>query len=108
MSISSWPASPKGSLKITGTEPELPPHIEEFQYNLRQFARNEMRPIGQQLDRMTPEQVIAEDSPLWTFREKYLELGINLETLGSLSPQEFSLMFPIIFEDCFCAFLRRA
>jgi acyl-CoA dehydrogenase len=99
MSVSSWPQSPKGTLKISGTEPRLPEHIGEFQYNLRQFALNEMRPVGHQLDKMTPEQVIAADSPLWDFRKKYLELGINLETLGGLEPKEFALMFPIIFEE---------
>jgi len=77
----------------------MPDHLKEFQATLREFAVNVMRPLGIELDRMSAEEVIAPESPLWAFREQYLELGINLETLGSFSPEEFSLAFPMMFEE---------
>ncbi len=58
-----------------------------------------MRPAGIRLDRMSAEEVIAPDSPYWEVRRKYLDLGINMETLGSLSPEDFSVLFPVIFEE---------
>jgi len=99
MGIGNWPISPKGALSISGAEPPMPAHLKEFQKVLRDFAVNVMRPVGSQLDRMRPDEVIAPESPLWEFRKQYLDLGINLETLGSFSLEEFSLAFPIIFEE---------
>ena len=43
----------------------------------RRFAREVMRPVGQQLDRLTAEQVIAADSPLWTVLKRYTALGFG-------------------------------
>jgi hypothetical protein len=34
-----------------------------------------LRPVGQQLDKLTPEQVIAADSPLWRVFADFAELG---------------------------------
>lgn len=99
MSILNWPQSPTGELTIFGAEPPMPDHLMEFQLTLRDFAVNVMRPTGIQLDRMSPEQVISENSPLWEFRKKYLELGLNLETLRGLSTEDFSLTFSLIFEE---------
>lgn len=45
--------------------------------NANEFARKVMRPIARQLDEMTPEQVIAKDSPFWTFMKKGYELGYH-------------------------------
>jgi alkylation response protein AidB-like acyl-CoA dehydrogenase len=63
------------------------------------FARDVLRPIGRQLDRMTPEQVIAPDSPYWVMRSKYNELQINPLTLSELSPKEIARINPIINEE---------
>ena len=42
-----------------------------------EFARDFMRPVAQQLDEMTPQQVIAEDSPFWEFMRKAYELDYH-------------------------------
>ena len=102
MSAIEWPETPKGKLTISGAEPPLPPMIAEFQRTLREFAVNVMRPAGIRLDRMSAAEVIAPDSPYWEVRRKYLDLGINMETLGSLSPEDFSVLFPVIFEELGC------
>ncbi len=99
MTVYDWPADPKATLTISGAESQLSELADGFQKNLREFALNVMRPTGVSLDRMTPEEVIADDSPLWDFRKKYLELGINIETLASLTPEELGVLFPIIFEE---------
>ena len=97
--IYTWESTPKGALTMSGAEAELPEHIAEFQKTLRNFALNVMRPIGIKLDRMTPEQVIAKESLFWEFRKKYLELGVTVEALGEMEPQEAALLFSILFEE---------
>lgn len=97
--IYNWPATPKVKLGISGAEPPLTDVEAEFQQTLRKFALEVMRPIGRKLDRMTPEQIIADDSPYWEFRKKYLELGIELSALFEMPPLERSRLFCIIFEE---------
>ncbi len=41
------------------------------------FAREVMRPVSVQLDAMTPEEVIAPESPLWDFMKKAYQLGYH-------------------------------
>lgn len=97
--ILKWPKTPKVGLGISGAEPPMTDVEVEFQQTLRKFALEVMRPIGRKLDRMTPEQIIAKDSPYWEFRKKYLELGIELGTLFEMPPDVRSRMFCIIFEE---------
>jgi|SRR5271157_2382056 len=65
------------------------------------FATEVMRPVAKQLDEMTPEQVIAEDSPLWDFMKKAYELGYHAvlipESYGGMNLT--SLQQIIIFEE---------
>lgn len=81
-----------------GAEPPLTEMERGFLDTLWAFARDVMRPTGQALDRMTPEEVAAPESPFWSFREQYLQLGLNLETLGSLAPEERARLFPMALE----------
>jgi alkylation response protein AidB-like acyl-CoA dehydrogenase len=65
------------------------------------FAKEVMRPIAKELDDMTPEQVIAPDSPFWDFMRKAYELGYH----AILIPSSYggmdltSLQQLIIFEE---------
>lgn len=43
----------------------------------RQFAEQEMRPAARQLDLMSANAAVAEDSPLWPFLEKAYSLGYH-------------------------------
>jgi alkylation response protein AidB-like acyl-CoA dehydrogenase len=60
--------------------------------SVHRFAEEVMRPIGRELDLLTPEEVVADGSPLWTVFERYRELGIDdLRTgaaAGDLSPEQ--------------------
>jgi alkylation response protein AidB-like acyl-CoA dehydrogenase len=48
-----------------------------IQQGVHKFAENVMRPIAKELDEMTPEQVVADGSPLYTFLKKSYELGFH-------------------------------
>jgi alkylation response protein AidB-like acyl-CoA dehydrogenase len=41
------------------------------------FAKEVMRPAAKELDQMTPEEAIAENSPLWSFLRQAYELGYH-------------------------------
>jgi len=82
-----------------GAEPELPEMMQMFQSSVHKFAKDILRPIGQKLDRMTPEQVIAPDSPYWEARAKFLELGVSLDAMSELTAFEQTKMFCILYEE---------
>lgn len=94
-----WPASPRVKLGGSGAEPPLTDIEAEFQQTLRKFAVEVMRPIGRKLDRMTPEAIIAADSPYWEFRRRYLDLGVRLESLAQMPVEQRARMFCLIFEE---------
>ncbi|MBV2234520.1 MAG: acyl-CoA/acyl-ACP dehydrogenase [Sterolibacterium sp.] len=66
------------------------------------FALEVMRPIAAQLDRMTPEAVIASDSPLWQGLEKFKEIGLvgAPDCYGpDLTPEARALMHAMVIEE---------
>lgn len=56
--------------------------------SVREFAANVIRPVATELDRMTPEEAIAPNSPLWAYKRQACELGYHKmqypENLGGL------------------------
>ncbi len=94
-----WDRHPRVKLGPLGAEPPLPQEALELQANLRKFALNVMRPIGIKLDRMPADERIAEGSPFWEFHEQFAALGIGIEALGAMTPEELSISFPVIYEE---------
>lgn len=87
-------------LGLTGLDAELSEEERSIQSVCNRFAKEVMRPIGEQLDKMTADAVIAPDSPLWDYLQQMEESGIlDLEALGALSDAEKSRIIPIIFEE---------
>lgn len=67
---------------------ELDTGLNETQLAIRatahKFAAEVMRPMGEKLDKLTPEQVIEKNSILWDVHKKYRELGLH--TIDTLDP----------------------
>ena len=82
-----------------GAEPELSETSRMVQESVHRYAEEVMRPIGVKLDRMTPEEAIAPESPYWEARKKFLELGFGVETLFSFEPAERAKLMCILFEE---------
>src|SRR6266853_1413476 len=91
MSEASNPASIH-KLGPLGAEPELSEMGRMVQESIHRYAEEVMRPIGVKLDRMTPQEAIAPESPYWPAREKFVELGFGVDTLLSLEPDHGSDM----------------
>ncbi len=76
---------------------EVEASIQEISHR---FAEDVMRPAGVALDRMQPEQVIAEGSPLWDVFGQYRELGLDLvEIAEGMSPLELSRVSYLVHEE---------
>jgi len=87
-------------LGLRGLEAELSEEERAIQDTAHRFALEVMRPIGEQLDTMTPDEVIAPESPLWSFLKQFHESGIvDLGTLATLSSEQKARMMPLIFEE---------
>src|SRR5258708_8199889 len=82
-----------------GAEPELSEMGRMVQESIHRYAEEVMRPIGVKLDRMTPEEAIAPESPYWPAREKFVELGFGVDALLSLEPAERAKTMCILFEE---------
>lgn len=81
-----------------GAEPPLSDTAAMILKSLERYAAEDMRPIGEALDKMTPEQVIAPDSPYWEARRKFVELGFGVEALLGFEPEERGKMMCLLFE----------
>jgi alkylation response protein AidB-like acyl-CoA dehydrogenase len=71
----------------------------ELKKATHRFAKEVMRPIAKQLDEMTPEEVIAKDSPFWDFMRQAYALGYHTilipEPYGGmdLTPKQQAIIF---------------
>ena len=97
--ISKWARTPAPKLGMLGAEPPMSEEESAIVDVLHKFAENEMRPTGETLDRMTPEQVIAPDSPLWAFYDKFRELGFTVDLLVDMEPRQRARMMCMFYEE---------
>ncbi len=96
--ISAWPQDPKVSLGGLGVEPPLTPEEEAIHHTIHRFAAEVVRPAGQALDKLTPEEVIAKDSILWNVFRQFSEI-FSLEALEGLEPAQTAKIFSIVLEE---------
>jgi alkylation response protein AidB-like acyl-CoA dehydrogenase len=97
--IDAWKKDPKGSLQLSGAEPRLSSEEQDVQERVHSFAAEVMRPIGQQLDRMNPEEVIAQGSPLWDVFHGFAELGLGVDRFLEFEPEQMARMMCLVFEE---------
>lgn len=97
--IAGWATAPQARLGAFGAEPGLSSEEQAVVDVLHRFAEQEMRPLGRELDRMTPDAVIAPSSPLWPFFAKFRELGFSTDVLMSLAPAARARMMCLFYEE---------
>lgn len=72
---------------LTGFETPLSEEETAIQHSVHRFARDVLRPIGAELDRLTPEQVIAPGSPYWTAVVESAKLGLDPQLIAQFPPE---------------------
>ncbi|MCB1699718.1 MAG: hypothetical protein KDI14_02610, partial [Halioglobus sp.] len=71
----------------TGFEPPMSEEETAIQGIVHQFAKNVLRPVGAELDRMTAEQVCAPGSPFWSVFEESAKLGLEPDFFKQFEPE---------------------
>lgn len=83
----------------TGIEAGLSEEATMIADMVHRFSADVLRPIGKKLDRMSPEEVIASDSPLWEVYRGFAELGMNSAALAEMDPAEAAILTSLVFEE---------
>lgn len=84
---------------LTGFETPLSEEEAAIQGVVHQFARDVLRPIGQELDKMTAAQVCAPGSPFWSIFEEAAKLGMTPDLLEQFEPSVANRLESIIGEE---------
>jgi len=87
------------SVGLTGFETPLSEEESAIQSTVHRFARDVLRPIGRELDRMTPEEVIAPGSPYWTALIEAAKLGLDPQLIAQFPPEVAVRIESIIGEE---------
>ena len=86
-------------LPATGFEEPMDEMKRQVVELARRFADEVMRPNGAALDRLTPEEVIAPGSILWTTFERHRALGFGQAAFADLAPADVSDLKAMIYEE---------
>ncbi len=86
---------------VSATGFDTPASEEEsaIQQSVHRFARDVLRPIGRQLDRMSPEDVIAPGSPYWVAMVESAKLGLDPELISHFPPETAVRIESVIGEE---------
>lgn len=72
---------------MSGFETPLGQEEQMIQQTVHQFAKKVLRPVGRELDRMKPEDVIAPGSPFWAVYAEAAKLGLDPTVLAQFPPE---------------------
>lgn len=78
----------KPTLGLSGLESPLNEIEALVQENCHRFAQDVLRPAGERLDKLTPEEVIAPGSELWDVLESSKALGLDVTAMMEMEPLE--------------------
>jgi acyl-CoA dehydrogenase len=87
------------TLPPTGLEAPLTPMQAQLVDGVRRFADEVLRPTGLVLDRMSPEAVVAPESPLWTVFARSADLGLSVPALAQLPADDLAVLLPLFWEE---------
>lgn len=72
---------------MSGFETPLSEEETAIQSTVHRFARDVLRPVGRELDRMKPEEVIAAGSPFWAAMAESAKLGLDPQLIAQFPPE---------------------
>lgn len=84
---------------LTGFETPLGDEEAAIQASVHRFAREVLRPLGTELDRLEAGQVIAPGSPYYSVFAEYAKLGLQPELLAELPPETAVRLESLIGEE---------
>jgi alkylation response protein AidB-like acyl-CoA dehydrogenase len=75
------------AVSLTGFETPLSEEESAIQQTMHRFAKDVLRPLGTELDKMTAEQVVAPGSPYYSLWPEFAKLGFEPAAMASLPPE---------------------
>jgi acyl-CoA dehydrogenase len=87
------------SAGLSGFEPPLSEELLAVQATAHGFAKDVLRPIGRELDRMSAEDAIAPQSPYWSVFAEAAKLGIEPSFFAQFDPATAVKMESLIGEE---------
>jgi acyl-CoA dehydrogenase len=90
---------PLPKVGLSGFDTTLSEEQVTIQENIHRFAKNVIRPIGIELDKMPAEQAFAHGSPFWEFHKEILNLGLSPEAMGELAPEIGAKLEAVVVEE---------
>jgi alkylation response protein AidB-like acyl-CoA dehydrogenase len=87
------------SAGLSGFETPLAEEESAVQVGIHRFARDVLRPLGAELDRLSAEEVIAPGSPYYGMFIEYAKLGLDPSMLAELPPDTAIRMESLIGEE---------
>ena len=91
---------PIPTLGFSGLDGAMSEEEKAIQESAHRFAADVMRPLAEKIDKMSPEEAVAADSPLFSYYEQMKASGLlDIEAMGGLDNEEKARLLPIIFEE---------
>jgi len=88
------------TLGPTGLDSDLPSEVVAVQDQARRFAGDVMRPLADQLDKMSAADVVRKGSPIYEFFDEIRTSGLpNMATLAQREPVFQTIMLPVLMEE---------
>ncbi|HSQ69715.1 MAG TPA: acyl-CoA dehydrogenase [Steroidobacteraceae bacterium] len=87
------------AIGLTGFETPMSEEEAAVQASVHRFAKDVLRPLGMELDRMNAEDVIAPGSPYWSVFAEFAKLGLDPTMLAQLPPEIAIRMESLIGEE---------
>jgi alkylation response protein AidB-like acyl-CoA dehydrogenase len=84
---------------LSGFETPLSEEESAVQSGVHRFARDVLRPLGAELDKLTAEEVVAPGSRYWSLFTEYAQLGLDPAMLLELPPEVAVRMESLIGEE---------
>jgi alkylation response protein AidB-like acyl-CoA dehydrogenase len=84
---------------LTGFETPLSEEESAVQIGLHRFAKEVLRPLGRELDRLSAAEVIAAGSPYYSVFAEYAKLGLDPSVLAELPPETAIRLESLIGEE---------
>lgn len=84
---------------LSGFESPLSEEESAIQASAHRFAKDVLRPIGRELDRMTPEDAIAPQSPYWSVFAEAAKLGLDPSLVAQFPPASAIKLESLIAEE---------
>jgi acyl-CoA dehydrogenase len=77
---------PLPAVGLSGFDAALTQEEQALQEGMHRFARDLMRPIGREIDRLPADQAYLPGSPFWTFIQEAAKLGFGPDAMSDIAP----------------------